>query len=63
MPRSGPAPCCGRVLLTTIVPVEVALGLGALIPGCRVERIANAGHFWVYDNIELVLSELRKLSS
>ena len=50
-------------LADTIVPVEVALGLGALIPGCRVERIANAGHFWVYDNIELVLSELRKLSS
>ena len=47
----------------TIVPVEVALGLGELIPGCRVERVPNAGHFWIYDNIENVLSELRELSS
>ena len=47
----------------TIVPVEVALGLGELIPECRIERIPNAGHFWIYDNIESVLSELRQLSS
>ena len=47
----------------TVVPVEVALGLGELIPGCRVVSIPNAGHFWIYDNIENVLSELRNLSS
>ena len=47
----------------TIVPVEVALGLGELIPGSRVVSIPNAGHFWIYDNIENVLSELRRLSS
>lgn len=49
-------------LADTIVPVKVAIGLGRLIPGCRIEEIPGGGHFWVYDNIELVLTTLRDIS-
>lgn len=45
-------------LADTIVPVDVALWLGELIPNCTVHRIADAGHFWVYENIERVLTAL-----
>ena len=49
-------------LADTIVPVHAAIGLGKLIPDCRIVEIPQAGHFWIYDNIDLVLEELRKLS-
>ncbi|MEO1608939.1 MAG: alpha/beta hydrolase [Pseudomonadota bacterium] len=42
----------------TIVPVAAALRLGDLIPGCTVQRLNRAGHFWIYDHIELVLKTL-----
>jgi len=47
-------------LADTVVPVDVALSLGAFIPNCIVHRIPDAGHFWIYDNVEVVLSELAK---
>lgn len=40
------------------VPISAALRLGELIPSCHVTRIENAGHFWVYDNIDTVLATL-----
>ena len=49
-------------LTDTIVPIHAAIGLGKLVPGCRTVEIPDGGHFWVYDNIELVLTELTKLS-
>lgn len=42
-------------LADAIVPVAVSLRLGTLIAGCKVERIAHAGHFWIYDKIAEVL--------
>jgi pimeloyl-ACP methyl ester carboxylesterase len=44
-----------------IVPVGAALQLGTMIRGCRVERIAHAGHFWVYRQVGAVLGELRDM--
>ncbi len=49
-------------MIDNIVPVQAALRLGALIPDCTVHKIASGGHFWVYENIELVLSTLRDLA-
>jgi len=46
----------------TIVPVPAAMRLGELIPRCTVERIPGAGHFWIYDHIELVLTRLRDMA-
>lgn len=40
------------------VPVSAALQLGELIKGCRVTRIAHAGHYWIFDNVSLVLATL-----
>lgn len=45
----------------TIVPVEAALHLARSIPGCRLETIADAGHFWIYDHVEAVLSQVRDM--
>ena len=49
-------------MIDNIVPVAAALRLGNIIPNCIVHRLPGAGHFWVYDNIELVLSTLRDLA-
>ncbi|WP_088345770.1 MULTISPECIES: alpha/beta hydrolase [Rhodomicrobium] len=40
------------------ISIPAALGLGALIPHCRVETIEKAGHYWIFDNIARVLSTL-----
>lgn len=40
------------------VPVAASLRLGELVPNCRTRRIANAGHYWIFDNIEDVLQTL-----
>jgi pimeloyl-ACP methyl ester carboxylesterase len=40
------------------VPPSAAFKLGALIPGCEVNRIEGAGHYWVFDNVSLVLERL-----
>ena len=50
-------------LADPVVPVEVALGLGALIPECRIERIEDGGHFWVYDNITSTLQTVLDLAA
>lgn len=48
-------------LADTIVPPVSGLTLGARIPGCDIREIPNAGHFWVYDNIDTVLGTLAEL--
>ena len=50
-------------LADNIVPIHAAIGLGKLIPGCRIVEIPEAGHFWIYENIDLVLTELKELSA
>lgn len=45
-------------LADTIVPIQVSLELGALIPDCRVNTIPNAGHFWVYRNFETIMETI-----
>lgn len=40
------------------VPPSAAFKLGELIPGCDVQRIEGAGHYWVFDNIRPVLGRL-----
>ncbi len=44
-----------------IVPPAASFRLGTLIPSCRVVPIAGAGHFWVYDHIEDVLTRVRAM--
>lgn len=44
-----------------IVPVGASLHLGRMICGAVVERIPEAGHFWIYRHIGPVLSELREM--
>lgn len=40
------------------VPAAAAFKLGTLIPACEVHRIEGAGHYWVFDNIGLVLHRI-----
>lgn len=40
------------------VPVPIVMRLAEALPNCQVTRIENAGHFWVYDNIDTVLTTL-----
>ena len=45
-----------------IVPAAVSVWLSGLIPNCRLERLEDCGHFWVYDHIEEVLGGLAGIS-
>jgi pimeloyl-ACP methyl ester carboxylesterase len=40
------------------VPPSAAFRLGELIPGCDVQRLPGAGHYWIFDNVHLVLERL-----
>jgi pimeloyl-ACP methyl ester carboxylesterase len=40
------------------VPPSAAFLLGDLIPGCEVHPIARGGHYWIFDNVRLVLRRL-----
>lgn len=42
----------------SVVPIEVAVRLGELIPGCEVIRKPAAGHFWIYGAIPEVLAQV-----
>lgn len=44
-----------------IVPVAAAYHLAHSIPGCRLIRIGDAGHFWVFEHVEEVCVELARL--
>jgi pimeloyl-ACP methyl ester carboxylesterase len=40
------------------VPARAAFHLGELIPGCEVHRLKGAGHYWIFNNVRLVLHRL-----
>ncbi len=40
------------------VSVAASLCLAELVPNCRTQRIDNAGHYWIFDNIAEVLQTL-----
>lgn len=42
-----------------IVPPAVSFALAARLPTVSVHRIVGAGHFWIYDNVEPVLTAVR----
>jgi pimeloyl-ACP methyl ester carboxylesterase len=46
----------------TIVPVDAALWLGRMIPGCRVIELAGEGHFWVINEAEEVLERVAQMT-
>lgn len=46
----------------TIVPISAALRLADFIPGCKIRHLAGAGHFWIYDRFETVLTMLRDMA-
>lgn len=37
------------------IPVRAAIRLGQLVPNCETHLIPGAGHYWIFDNMELVL--------
>ena len=59
---------CARSILwqglaDTIVPINVALELGRLIPGCRVVELDGEGHFWGLGAIDEILENIARLSA
>jgi len=42
------------------VPVPASLRLAHLIPGCELHYIEDAGHYWIFDHIEEVLTAIVK---
>lgn len=44
------------------VPVAAAFRLGALIPGCEVNRIEGAGHYWILHNYSEVLESVIRMA-
>jgi pimeloyl-ACP methyl ester carboxylesterase len=42
------------------VPVSAALRLAQVIPNCELHRIEGAGHYWIFDHVEEVLTALRQ---
>ena len=46
----------------TIVPVDAALELGRMIPGCRIIELAGEGHFWVINAADEVLGRVAQMA-
>ncbi len=42
------------------VPVAASLRLAEIIPGCELFRIEGAGHYWIFDHVEEVLSAIKQ---
>jgi pimeloyl-ACP methyl ester carboxylesterase len=42
------------------VPVSAALRLAQIIPNCELRRIEDAGHYWIFDHVEEVLTAVRQ---
>jgi pimeloyl-ACP methyl ester carboxylesterase len=42
------------------VPVSASLRLAEIIPGCETVRIDGAGHYWIFDHVEEVLTAIRQ---
>ena len=47
----------------TIVPIQAALELGRLIPGCRVIELEEEGHFWALREIDEILERIKHLAT
>jgi pimeloyl-ACP methyl ester carboxylesterase len=45
-----------------IVPVAAAMRLAARIPGCTLERIEGAGHFWVFERMDEICRALKRMA-
>lgn len=44
------------------VPVKAAVKLSELIPNCETHLIQNAGHYWIFDNMIIVLNKIAETS-
>ena len=40
------------------VPVAASLHLASLIPGCELHPVEGEGHYWIFEQIEEVLSAI-----
>jgi len=40
------------------VPVAASLRLACLMPGCELHRVEGAGHYWIFEQIEEVLTAI-----
>jgi pimeloyl-ACP methyl ester carboxylesterase len=40
------------------IPVHAAARLGELIPDCEIHLVPDAGHYWIFDNMETVLGKI-----
>lgn len=50
-------------LADTVVPINAALALGKMIPGCRVIELEGEGHFWALREIDEILERIKQLST
>lgn len=44
------------------IPVSAAQRLGALIPECEIHLVPDAGHYWIFDNMEKVLCKIAEMA-
>ncbi len=42
------------------VPVAASLRLAQIIPNCELRRIEGAGHYWIFDHLDEVLTAIRQ---
>jgi pimeloyl-ACP methyl ester carboxylesterase len=47
----------------TIVPINAALALGRMIPGCRVVELVGEGHFWGVREVDEILTQVKRLAT
>jgi pimeloyl-ACP methyl ester carboxylesterase len=47
----------------TVVPINAALALGKLVPGCKVIELDDEGHFWGLRETKEILERLRQLAA
>lgn len=40
------------------IPVRAAIKLGELIPNCEKTLVPDAGHYWIFDNMETVICKI-----
>lgn len=40
------------------IPIASAIKLSTLIPNCQTDLIPETGHYWIFDNIEIVLLKI-----
>lgn len=45
-----------------LVPAIMGRHLARLLPDCRAEIVPGAGHYWVFDHVDLAIDSVRRLS-